>query len=219
MSKRVAVVLSGCGVFDGSEIHESVSLLIALDKRKCQIVCLAPDVPQRVVNHHLRTEEPQQRQVLIESARIARGKVRDIATASADDFDAAIFPGGFGAVWNLCNFASEGAKCTVVKSVEDFVLAMHRAKKPLGMACIAPAIAAAVLGRKGLNPSVTIGTDPGTAGTLEAMGAKHQNKTPTDICIDAANKLVTTPCYMTASGPWEVYQGADKLVEAVLAMA
>lgn len=219
MSKRVAVVLSGCGVYDGSEIHEAVSLLIALDKRKCQIVCLAPDIPQRVVNHHLRTEEPTQRQVLVESARIARGKVRDIAAANAEEFDAVIFPGGFGAVWNLSNFASEGAKCTVVKSVEDFVVAMHKAKKPVGMACIAPAIGAAILGRKGLSPTLTIGTDAGTASTLEAMGARHQNKSPTDICIDTANKLVTTPCYMTASGPWEVFQGADKLVEAVLAMA
>ena len=219
MSHRVAVVLSGCGVFDGSEIHEAVSILIALDKHKAQIICVAPDVPQRVVNHHLRTEEAQQRQVLVESARIARGKVRDIASVNVDDIDAAIFPGGFGAAWNLSNFASEGANCKVVKSVEDFVLAMHAAKKPIGLACIAPVIAAAVLGRGGKRPVLTIGIDPGTAGTLEAMGAQHQNKSSTDICIDSANKLVTTPCYMTASGPWEVFQGAEKLVEAVLAMA
>jgi len=217
MSKRIAVILSGCGVYDGSEIHEAVSILIALDKKNAVVTCLAPDIPQSVVNHLQRTDDSQQRNVLVESARIARGKIRDLATANSKDFDAAIFPGGFGAAKNLSTFAADGANCRVEKSVLDFIRAMHLANKPLGFACIAPAIAAAVLGKKAA-PVLTIGTDPGTAKTLEAMGAKHRNIAPTDVCIDENNRLVTTPCYMTASGPWEVYQGAEKLVDTVLKM-
>ena len=220
MSKRVGVVLSGCGVYDGSEIHEAVSILIALDKHGAQAVCMAPDIPQRgVVNHHLRSEESHARNVLVESARIARGKIRDIAAVKVEELDALIFPGGFGAAKNLCSFASEGAACKVETTVARLMLAMHTAKKPIGLACIAPALAAAVFGPKGLEPTITIGTDPGTANTLQAMGAKHHNTSPTGICVDAANKIVTTPCYMTASGPWEVFQGAQKLVEEVLKLA
>ena len=220
MSKRVGVVLSGCGVYDGSEIQEAVSILIALDKQGAQTICMAPDIPQRgVVNHHLRSEDAQPRNVLVESARIARGKIRDIASVKVDDLDALIFPGGFGAAKNLSSFASEGAACKVETGVARLLLAMHAAKKPIGLACIALALAAAVFGPKGLHPLITIGTDPGTANTLEAMGAKHHNASPTDVCIDAANKIVTTPCYMTANGPWEVFQGAQKLVEEVLKLA
>lgn len=220
MSKRVGVVLSGCGVFDGSEIHEAVSILIALSRRQAQVICMAPDIPQRgVVNHHLRSEETQPRNVLAESARIARGKIRDIASVKAEDLDAVIFPGGFGAAKNLSTFASEGACCKVEAGVSRLLLAMHAAGKPIGLACIAPALAAAVFGPKGIHPTITVGTDPGTANTLEAMGAKHRNTSPTDVCIDPENKIVTTPCYMTASDPWEVFQGAEKLVEEVLRMA
>src|SRR5512133_1730656 len=124
MSKRVGVVLSGCGVYDGSEIHEAVSILIALDKQGAQTICMAPDIPQRgVVNHHLRSEEPQPRNVLVESARIARGKIRDIAAVKVDDLDALIFPGGFGAAQNLSSFASEGAACKVEAGVARLLLA------------------------------------------------------------------------------------------------
>ncbi len=220
MSKRVGVVLSGCGVFDGSEIQEAVSILIALDKRKASVTCLAPNIEQRgVTNHAQRRDENEKRNVLVESARIARGKIKDIATAKADDFDALVFPGGFGAARNLSSFATEGARCKVEESVAKLMRAMNAAGKPIGLACIAPAIAAAVFGPAGCQPLLTIGTDAATAGTLEALGAKHRNTSPTDICIDAKNRLVTTPCYMTASGPWEVFQGADKLVEEILKMA
>jgi enhancing lycopene biosynthesis protein 2 len=220
MSKRVAVVLSGCGVYDGSEIHEAVSILIALDKHKAQVTCVAPDIPQRgVVNHKQRTDDPFVRNVLAESARIARGKIKDIATVKAADFDALLFPGGFGAARNLSTFASDGSTCKVEPGVARLLLDMHAAKKPIGLACIAPALAAAVFGGKGLKPLLTIGNDAGTANTLEAMGAQHRNTGVTDICVDSANKLVTTPCYMSANGPWEVFQGAQKMVEEVLKMA
>lgn len=219
MAKRVGVVLSGCGVLDGSEIQEAVSLLIALDKHGAQVICMAPDLQEAAINHLSRQNEPAKRSVLAESARIARGEIKDIATVKADDLDALVFPGGFGAAKNLSTFATEGAACKVNPHVAQLMLAMHAAGKPIGLACIAPAIAAAVFGRHGLHPKLTIGTDKETAAKLQKMGAEHHPTPTTHICLDTANKIVTTPCYMTATGPWEVFQGADHLVEEVLKLA
>ena len=214
---RVGVVLSGCGVFDGSEIHEAVSVLIALDRRGAQIACMAPNVPQAdVVNHLMQSTAEGGRMVLEESARIARGKIQTMVSVSGEDLDALVFPGGFGAAKNLCTFAKDGPACSVNEQVERLILEMHAAKKPMGFACIAPVIAARVLGARGLEPKLTIGTDAKTAEAIEVMKARHVNAEPTELCIDQANRIVSTPCYMTAAGPWEVYQGADKMVEAVL---
>ncbi len=220
MAMRVGVVLSGCGVFDGSEIHEAVSVLIALDKRGARIVCMAPNVTQAdVVNHAARSPGGGPRSVLEESARIARGNIRDIASVGASDLDALIFPGGFGAAKNLSTFAGDGAGMKVNPEVSRLVGEMVMAKKPIGFACIAPVLAAAILGARGLDPKVTIGTDKGTADAIRAMKATHVDTGPTDICIDEANRLVTTPCYMTAGGPWEVFQGIDKMVAEIFRMA
>lgn len=219
MAIRVGVVLSGCGVFDGSEIHEAVSVLIALDQRGAAVVCMAPDVPQaQVINHLTHKPETAQRGVLVESARIARGAVRDLASVQAQDLDALVFPGGFGAAKNLCTFAVDGPLCKVNPHVQRLILDMHAQGKPIGLACIAPVIAARVLGSAGKSPLVTIGTDTATASAVQAMNARHSDTATTDICVDPANRLVTTPCYMTAAGPWQVFQGAQKMVDAVLEM-
>ena len=215
---KVGVVLSGCGVFDGSEIHEAVSILIALDRRGAQIVCAAPNIPVAgVVNHLTKQPEAHGRRVIEESARIARGKVVDLATLSARDLDAVVFPGGFGAARNLCDFASAGPNCTVDPQVRRILTEMHAARKPIGLACIAPVLAAKVLSASG--PKLTIGTDKGTADAIESMGGQHVDTDPTGICVDEQNRLVTTPCYMNDVGPWTVYQGAEKMVEEVLRMA
>lgn len=219
MATRVGVVLSGCGVYDGSEIHEAVSILVALDQRGAQITCMAPDITVPATNHLNKSSEQHPRGVLAESARIARGKIRDIATVKADELDALVFPGGFGAAKNLCSFAAEGPECSVNPQVLRLLEEMVKAQKPIGMACIAPVIGAKVLGMMGLNPTVTIGTDKGTAAAIGQMKAKHQDTGPTDICVDKANRLVTTPCYMNDVGPWIVFQGAQKMVDAVLEMA
>jgi len=219
MSKRVGVLLSGCGVFDGSEIHEAVSILIALDKQGAEIVCMAPSAPAGAINHLNHKSDPAPRNILVEAARIARGKIQDVARVHAADLDALILPGGFGAAKNLCSFASDGAACRVMPDVARLLIDMHAANKPIGLACIAPVLAAAVFGAKGCKPVLTIGTDAETAEAIAAMGGRHESKSPTDICIDHANRLVTTPCYMTASGPWQVFQGASRLVEEVLKLA
>jgi len=218
MSARVGVVLSGCGVMDGSEIHEAVSILVALDRRGAKIECIAPDIPQRdVVNHLTNKPEDKSRNVMQEAARIARGKIKNIADVSADDFDALIFPGGFGAAKNISTFATDGANCTIEKNVEKLFRAMHAAGKPIGLACIAPVIAAKILGNH--HPKLTLGSDPKMAKTMEAMGATHHPAGDVDVVVDEEHRLVSTPCYMNDVGPWIVYQGAERMVEEVLRLA
>lgn len=217
MAPRIGVVLSGSGVHDGSEITEAVSILVALDRRGAQIICMAPDVPQHhTINHLTRKPTGERRNVLEEAARIARGKVRDLATVTADDVDGLVFPGGFGAAKNLCSFTTDGAQCRVDDQVSRLTRAVHAAGKPIGLACIAPVIAARLFGESRHKPRVTIGTDVGVAKAIAAMGGEHQDTGPTDVYVDEANKLVTTPCYMNDVGPWTVFQGADRMVEAVL---
>ena len=214
MSKKIAVILSGCGVYDGAEIHESVITLLRLDQRGAQVQCFAPDIAQlHVINHLTGEEMPESRNVLVESARIARGEVKDIAEANAEDFDALIVPGGFGAAKNLSNFAIEGAACSINPQVLALAEAFVEAGKPLGLICISPALAAKIYG-----PGVTctIGNDTDTAAALDKMGAHHQECTVEDIVEDTARKLVSTPAYMLGKNISEVASGINKLVDRVL---
>lgn len=216
--KKVAVVLSGCGVFDGSEIHESVLTLLALSRAGAEYQCLAPDkLQRRVVNHLTGKEEPEQsRNVLVEAARIARGKIIDLAEANPDHYDALIFPGGFGAATNLCDFAISGASCEVEPVVLHFTRAMAAAKKPVGFICIAPAMIAKIYG-SGIK--MTIGNDPETIKTLTAMGNDHIECSVADCIIDNQHKVVSTPAYMLGQTIAEVAEGIDKLVKSVLELA
>ncbi|MBV4489308.1 isoprenoid biosynthesis glyoxalase ElbB [Pseudomonas oryzicola] len=214
MTKKVAVILSGCGVYDGAEIHESVITLLRLDQRGAQVQCFAPNIAQlHVINHLTGEEMPESRNVLVESARIARGQVKDIREAKAEDFDALIVPGGFGAAKNLSNFAVEGANCSVNPDVLALAEAFATACKPVGLICISPALAAKIYG-----PGVvcTIGTDAGTAAAVEKMGGTHEQCDVHDIVEDIQRKLVTTPAYMEAKSISEAAGGIYKLVDRVL---
>jgi enhancing lycopene biosynthesis protein 2 len=216
---RVAVILSGCGVHDGSEIHEAVITLLCLDRQGVAYECLAPNKPQAgVVNHLTGKPATQTRNVLEESARIARGKAKDIAEANPADYAAVILPGGFGASKNLCDYAAAGAKCEVDPAVRRFLVGMHNQGKPIGGICISPVILARALGANG-SPKLTIGNDPKTANHIEEMGAEHLSCPVDDIVVDAENKIVTTPAYMLADGISEVERGIDKLVIEVLRLA
>ncbi len=217
---RVAVCLSGCGVMDGSEIHEAVLTLLALDQAGARIVCCAPDVDQmHVVDHTNRTPvQSERRNVLKESARIARGDISDLAGVRAADIDALIFPGGFGAAKNLCTFAVDGAACRVNPQVERLVGEMLDARKPIGAICIAPALLARILGNRGLPATVTIGNDPQTAGAIEKMGVRHAECSCASSIVDEAHRVVTTPAYMLGKGPADVFEGIRQLVNAVLKM-
>lgn len=218
---RVAVCLSGCGFLDGAEIHESVLTLLALDQAGATAVCCAPAVAQAaVVDHATRAAVAgESRDVLVESARIARCEIVDIATVRAAAVDAVILPGGFGAACNLSDFGDKGAECSVHPEVERFVGECLEAGKPVGAICIAPAVIARILGRKGLAARLTIGNDSGTAAAINAMGARHCDCPVTECLVDEAHKVVTTPAYMLAKGPAEVFEGVRKLVTAVLRLA
>ncbi|MGN8274527.1 isoprenoid biosynthesis glyoxalase ElbB [Pseudomonas sp. SMN5] len=214
MSKKIAVILSGCGVYDGAEIHESVITLLRLDQRGAQVQCFAPNITQlHVINHLTGEEMPESRNVLVESARIARGDVKDLREARAEDFDALIVPGGFGSAKNLSNFAVEGAGCTVQPEVLALAEAFAEAGKPVGLICISPALAAKIYG-----PGVvcTIGNDVDTAAAVGKMGGTHEDCAVTDIVEDTARKLVTTPAYMLARNISEAASGINKLVDRVL---
>ncbi|MCP2075149.1 UNVERIFIED_ORG: enhancing lycopene biosynthesis protein 2 [Pseudomonas lini] len=214
MSKKIAVILSGCGVYDGAEIHESVITLLRLDQRGAQVQCFAPNIAQLHVINHLSGEEmPESRNVLVESARIARGNVKDLREARAEDFDALIVPGGFGSAKNLSNFAVEGPGCSVQPEVLALAEAFAEAGKPVGLICISPALAAKIYG-----PGVvcTIGNDADTAAAVVKMGGTHEECTVTDIVEDTARKLVSTPAYMLAQNISEAASGINKLVDRVL---
>lgn len=217
---KVCVVLSGCGVYDGSEIHEAVAALYALEKAGAEAICAAPDTDQLHVVDHLSGQEASDgRSVLTESARIARGRVRDLAEVSAKDFDALFFPGGFGAAKNLCTFATQGTNCTVNTQVERIVNETYEAKKPIGAVCIAPVILAKVFEGTGVNPRLTIGMDKETADAVEGMGARHENRTVLEVCVDEENLIVTSPAYMLAEKIGEVFEGVDAAVHETLRLA
>lgn len=212
---RIGVILSGCGVFDGAEIHEAALTLFFLDRAGAEIVCMAPNVEQFDVVNHLGGEGySEKRNVLVEAARIARGDIRELKDVDATMLDGLIFPGGYGAAKNLCNFAVKGADCTVHPEVEGLIKAVHKAKKPIGFMCIAPVIAAKVLGS--FSPQITIGNDKDTAAAVEKMGAKHVVSTVEDIVVDQNNLIVTTPAYMLGPSIAKIGLGIEKLVNEVL---
>jgi enhancing lycopene biosynthesis protein 2 len=215
--KKVAVILSGAGYLDGSEIHEATLTLLALDRHNAQVHCFAPDIAQeQVLNHATGEPSTETRSVLAESARIARGAIKPLSLAAVDDFDALIIPGGYGAARNLCNFATRGHEMTINPEVEIFARSLHREGKPVGLICIAPIMAPAI---GGPGTRCTIGNDPATANAINAMGGVHVSCAVTDCVIDTDRKIVSTPAYMLADRITQAEAGINKLVDAVLAMA
>ena len=215
---KIGVLLSGCGVNDGSEIHEAVLAMLALDQVGAERFCLAPNIAQRDVVDHLRGQPvAEERNVLVEAARIARGEISDLARVAVADLDGLILPGGFGAAKNLSDFALAGEQTVVQSEVERLLRELHEARKPIGAICIAPAVLARVFGK--LRPRVTIGNDPATARILESFGARHVDCPVDEIVVDEENLLVTTPAYMLGPGLKEIAIGIEKLVKRVVALA
>jgi enhancing lycopene biosynthesis protein 2 len=214
--RRVGVVLSGCGYLDGAEIHESVCTLLALDRAGAEVHCFAPDVEFEVVDHRTGEATGEKRNVLTESARIARGEIEDLAAARAADLDALILPGGFGAAKNLSDFAARGAGCAVDSHLSALLREMHAQGKPIAALCIAPAVLARALGEH--HPTLTIGNDAGTAAALETLGCTHRECPVTEHVVDRERKIVTTPAYMLGPSIAPVEQGIEKAVHEVLEM-
>jgi len=217
--KRVAVILSGCGVHDGSEIHEAVLTLLALDREGAEIVCAAPDIPQAYVFDHQRGKavKDETRNVRTESARIARGPVENVAELDPAAFDAVIVPGGYGVVKNLSDFAFKGTDFAVNPDVGDFLRRFHELRRPIGLLCISPAIGAHLFGREGFR--YTIGTDQETVLALAPLGGKHVSCGVENIVVDDELNIVTTPAYMLAHRITEAEEGINKAVKEVLARA
>ncbi len=212
---KVAVVLSGCGFLDGAEIHESVITLLALDRAGISYQCVAPNIPQmHVVNHLIgQPVAGETRNVLVEAARIARGDIKDLATVKVAEFDGALFPGGYGAAKNYCDYATQGDGCQINPAVEEFLVEMVKARKPVGVICISPVVLARALKGREFRPKLTIGTDPGTAKSIEIFGSKHIACPATDCVVDAELRVVSTPAYMTGRNIAEVATGIERLVQ------
>ncbi len=222
MNKQIpyAVVLSGCGIFDGSEINEAVLTLLALDELGLKYQCFAPDIEQAKVIDHFSGEataligdaEKFQRNVLSESARIARGKCLNLKEYKAQDFAGIIFPGGFGVAVNLSDFGVKGPKeCKINEDVQEAIIDTYKRNKPIAGICLAPILIAKVLGERAVK--VTIGSEKNTIKAIEDMGAIHQICKADEVCIDSDNKIVTVPAYMLAKSISEVYKGIKNLVK------
>ena len=214
---KVAVVLAGCGVYDGAEINEAVLTLLCLEQQGASYQCFAPDIEQMHVINHL-SGEPcpgESRNVLVEGARIARGNVLDLAAARVEEFDALVVPGGFGAAKNLCDFAVAGADMVVQSDFLQLARAFHQSGKPIGLICIAPVMAAAICGE---GTRCTIGNDAETAAAIGAMGGEHLDCPVSEARVDTQRKMVTTPAYMLAGSVAEAYAGIGECVKEVLAL-
>jgi enhancing lycopene biosynthesis protein 2 len=214
--KKIGVILSGCGVYDGAEIHEAVLTLLYLDQAGAQAVCFAPNIEQHHVVNHLtgNAVDDEARNVLVESARIARGRINDLKEIDSFELDGLILPGGFGAAKNLCDHAFKGTDCEVIPEVAYAVNSFHLEGKPIGLMCIAPVIAARLFGNEGIE--LTIGDEAQTAADIEAMGAVHVD-TPVDgIVVSTLGKIVTTPAYMLGASIGDVAKGIEALVNKVL---
>ena len=217
MNKKIGVLLSGCGVFDGAEIHEATLTLYFLDRQGAEVSCMAPNADQlHVINHQASQETDDKRNMLVESARISRGNMKDLASVTANDMDGLIIPGGFGAAKNFVDYAVKGRDCSILPEVQRIIQEMVDAGKPVGAMCIAPIVLAVALKDASAVPVLTIGTDSATASDLEFFGARHQNARVDEIAIDDTNKIVTTPAYMLGPGISDIAKGIEKLVEKVL---
>ena len=213
---KIGIVLSGCGVHDGSEIHETVITMLELDKAGAETMVIAPNIDQlHVINHATGEEMDDSRNVLIESARISRGNIEDIAGITSNDLDALIFPGGFGVAKNLSDYAMAGMECSVNPDVLRLSREVHNDEKPIGVICIAPTIMAKILAGE---TELTIGFDEQTASDIDAMGAKHVLCPVDEIVVDKEKKVVSTPAYMEAKSIKEAASGIEKLVAEILKM-
>lgn len=215
--KKVAVILSGSGVFDGAEIHESVIALYAIEKQGASWHCFAPNIDQlHVINHKTGEEMDEKRNVLVESARIARGRIEDVAKLDVNDYDALLLPGGFGAAKNLTDFAVKGAECSINTHVASACRAFAQARKPAGYLCIAPTIIPMIY-QQGVK--ATVGNDAATAAAFNALGGHHVESSAEDVIFDQQHLVLSTPAYMLAENISQAAKGIEALVEKLIAIS
>ena len=218
---KIAVLLSGCGVFDGSEIHESVFTLLALDQAGAEYQCIAPNMQQHhVVNHITGDEMNEKRNVLIESARIARGNIKPIEDVSSKDFDGLMMPGGFGAAKNLTEWAFSGPDGKIHPEVRRIINEMVLDNKPVVAVCMSPTVVAKAFEGTSIKPKLTVGTTQekspydiaAISAGMEKTGAVAEMVTVEEIVVDEKNKIITSPCYMMEANVSQIYNGIKKAV-------
>ncbi|MFO8132703.1 MAG: isoprenoid biosynthesis glyoxalase ElbB [Thermoplasmatota archaeon] len=218
--KKIAVILAGCGVQDGSEIHETVATLLAIQRAGHTYDCYAPDKLQHeVVDHTSNQTMHEERNVLTEAARIARGDIQPLDSYRPEDYDALVFPGGNGVAKNLFTYAVDGVDCTIDPMVRQVVLDTYAEGKPIGAICISPMLIVKAFEDMDVTPTVTLGDAAGPAADVEQLGGRHISRAVDDICVDEANRIVTTPAYMTAKNLSEAADGIEQLVARVIEMA
>lgn len=211
--KRFAVILAGCGVYDGSEIHETVCTLLAISRNKGSYKIFAPDINQyHVVNHLTGEVTSEERNVLIEAARLGRGEITPLDQINLDHFDAIVLPGGFGVAKNLCSYAYEGENFRVLEEVKRVVKEAYQKKIPIGAMCISPVLISKIIA----GATVTIGSDKATADDIEKSGAFHKITQKGEVIFDEKNKIYSTPCYMLESSIADIADGCDNLITAII---
>jgi enhancing lycopene biosynthesis protein 2 len=211
--KQFAIILSGSGVYDGSEIHEATMVMLSIIQQECTYDCFAPDIFQHeVVNHLTGKKMNESRNVLVESARIARGEIKALSKFNPDEYDAVIFPGGSGVIKNLSDYAFKGDDCEINTQIKKIIIAMHQQNKPIGALCISPIIIAKALA----SGTLTVGNDEIAAKSITNMGATHVNTTYGEVISDKKNKIFTTPCYMLDSNIADIYEGASNLIKSII---
>lgn len=216
--KKIAIILSGCGNKDGSEITEAVSLVVAISKLNAEYRFFAPNIEMKPQNYITNGLMAGERNILIESARIARGHIQDINELNSNDFDALAFPGGYGAAEYLCNWSTKGANCEVLPAIKRAIVEFNSQKKPIAAICIAPVLLARVLGLS--NITLTIGNDKETIVEIQKTGVRHESCTVENCIVDFENKIITTPAYMfDEATPYEVFQGVSKLALHLVGLA
>lgn len=227
MSRNIGVLLSGCGVYDGSEIHESVFTLLSIDQLGGKAVCMAPDAAQHhVVNHITGEEMSESRNVLTEAARIARGDIRNLADVTADDLDALVIPGGFGAAKNLTTWAFSGPDGTIDQEVRRIINEVHDAGKPIVGLCMGPTVIAKALEGSGVKAHLTVGTTEeaspyeiaAISQGMEKTGAVAEMRTVREVAVDEGNRIITAPCYMMEAGISEVRANIHMAMEELFRM-
>ena len=210
--KKIAVILGGCGTKDGSEINETVTLLLALDQHGVKYQCFAPDRNQyQVINHVTGDVVNEERNMMVEAARIVRGEILPLTEFKADDFDGLAIPGGAGIANNLFTYFIDGMNMTVLPEVRDAIVSVNKQNKPIAAMCIAPVLLANVLD----DITITLGSsDCGPAKDILEMGAYHQETKNGEVTSDLENKIFTTPCFMLDATLKDIYNGAYNMVEA-----
>lgn len=219
--KKICVILSGCGVFDGTEIQEAVLTLLYLDRAGVEVSCYAPDIFQQDVVDHITMEAvaEERRNVLVESARIVRGQVKSLLDLNIDDFDALVMPGGVGTEKNLCAPTDDGAGRAIDPEVARVIREAHASGKVIGAMCNTPLLVAQALRDTDSNPTLTVGTDEQVIAALAAFNAQPLQAEANEVVVDQKNRIVSTPAFMLAEDISQLSYGIKKLVTEVLEMA